>query len=183
MEQNNKIRLLKWLVIALIVINIATIATVVWHAHQFRHDRMFIHEMPLNRNFPEFSGHLLKEKLKFSNSQMDEFHKISSEFRSTGKEISEQMADLRNAMFEELNSEKPDTTKLFVYAGKIGDMHCTLKKQMVLYFLKLKGMCNHEQSDSLQKILRFLVPSDGIDQDFGRRRRPMHHQRHQNTEH
>jgi Spy/CpxP family protein refolding chaperone len=182
MEQNNKIRLLVWLVMALVVLNIATIATVVWRARQFRHDRTFFYEMPLNKNLPELSGHLLKEKLKFSKTQFDEFHKIGSDFRSTGKEIAVQMTDIRNNMLKELNSEKPDTAKLFAYARKIGDMHYALKRQMVLYFLNLKGICTPEQSDSLQKIFKFIIPPDGPDQDLGGRKGPLHHPRHQGNE-
>jgi Spy/CpxP family protein refolding chaperone len=183
MEQNSKIRLLMWLVIALVVLNIATIATVVWRAQQFRHDRTFFHEMPLNKNLPEFSGHLLKDKLKFSNTQIDKFHRISSDFRRTGKEIAIQMTDIRNNMFKELNSEKPDTAILFADARKIGDMHSILKKQMVLYFLNLKGLCTPEQKDSLQKILKYIIPPDVPDQNFGGRKSPIHHPRHQGNEH
>jgi uncharacterized membrane protein len=155
-----KIRILTWLVIALIILNIATIASVVWHARQFRHDSFMRHEMGWRMGPPELAGHFLKEKLDLNAKQLEQFEIINRDFHKTSREIVKQMDGLRINMLDELKKEKPDTAILFDNAQKNGELHYALKKQMTLYYLKIKDICSPAQRDTLVKLFRFISPPE-----------------------
>jgi Spy/CpxP family protein refolding chaperone len=166
-----KIRILTWLVIALIIFNISTIATVVWHARQFRHDSFMHHEKGWRMGPPEFAGHFLKEKLDLNAKQLEKFEMINRDFHNASKDIIDKMDGLRISMLDELKKDKPDTTILFENARKNGELHFALKKQMTLYYLKIKNICSPVQRDTLSKLFRFIGPPEPGAEMHGKKHR------------
>ncbi len=70
------------------------------------------------------------------------------------------MDGLRVSMLDELKKDKSDTSILIENAQKNGELHFALKKQMALYYLKIKEICTPAQRDTLAKLFRFIEPPE-----------------------
>jgi Spy/CpxP family protein refolding chaperone len=160
-----KIRVLTWVVIALAVLNIATLSSIFWHKYQFRKNERS-HKELYTRSSSHFK--VLNEKLKLNKKQGEDFNLIHKNFRQSTYPILGKMSEVRNNMIEELKKEKTDTVVLYKYAQDIGDLHMQLKKQTVQLYLQLKSVCTPQQQDSLAIIMAGYLQNDGMTMKQGK---------------
>ncbi len=154
--QITKVKILIWLVIALAILNIATILTIFYHGKQIKHRYFLSRGMSMHVQPHEFQGYFLINKLNFNKEQLEQFHKINYYFKNSSVEIAGQMNDNRLGIINELKKGKTDTIELFNYARKIGDLHYKLKKNLAIYLLELKNICTPSQKDTLLQVLSNL---------------------------
>jgi hypothetical protein len=63
-------------------------------------------------------------------------------------------------MLTEMASAKSDTTKLNMLSDSIGYMHSRLKKLTYKYYLDIKIICNKEQQQKLEQLIREMFAND-----------------------
>jgi len=163
MKTVNRLSILKWAVVALVVLNLSTLATIFY---QRRADLISNSEdtVEINGNTvssaDKFSGRYFRDKLRFTTEQMHEFQKFNPEFRNKAKEINIRLEELRHAMLDEMVSSDPDTMKLNEMSGSIGEQHRELKKITFGYYLDLKSICNPDQQLLLKELFSETFVND-----------------------
>jgi periplasmic protein CpxP/Spy len=169
----NKTRILLWAVIALAVLNIATIATVFWHMSKANR---FIDRENFEMNAPAPNGmkQVIKENLKLSDYQVVKFDSIDNKFRTESKAIFEEMKTLRRDMINEITSDNPDSAKLIEFTKALGNLHIELKMRTFNFYFSMKKICQPEQQKELSKFFRKMfmfegMPGPGMGRDFKER--------------
>ncbi|MBN2166599.1 MAG: periplasmic heavy metal sensor [Marinilabiliaceae bacterium] len=165
MLTEKKYKLLKWAVIILLILNISTISSIIWHVNQPS-------ENTLPKRIPPFeqtnrSGKMrdvLHNNLNLDNNQKILFDKYHNNFRQEAYEIALNMEILREEILKELMKNEPDRKILHQYSEEIGNAHRDLKILTYQFFLDLKKVCNPEQTIKLEKMFRTIMqvnPPDG----------------------
>ncbi len=165
----NKTNKILWFVVALLLIlNLATIGTIIYHNKQHTDDELTI-VLDANQQNP-LTGRFLRQELGFDDEQMAVFRKANREFHQIANNLIYEMDSLKVEMFEELNKEAPDTVKLQTLSKHIGMHHVELKDITNQYYLKLKSVCDQGQCEQLQEAFQPLF-RDGtinIGRGYGR---------------
>lgn len=152
-EKGNSI--LKWAVIALVVLNISTLTTIYF---QRKSDLKSIADDPVELKpnavsaADKFSGRYFRDKLNLTREQMQEFQRFNPEFRKEARTINIRLEELRHDMLDEMSTSETDTMKLNSLSGTIGEQHTQLKKITFRYYLDLKGICNPDQQLLLKEL-------------------------------
>lgn len=165
----NKTNKILWFVAALLLIlNLATIGTIIYHNKLHKDDELTIVLDEKQQN--PLTGRFLRRELGFNNEQMDVFRQANRTFHIVANNLLYEMDSLKVEMFEELNKETPDTVKLQALSKHIGMHHVELKDITNQYYLKLKSVCDQEQCEQLQEAFQPLF-RDGtvnIGRGYGR---------------
>lgn len=139
-----------WIIVILLLTNIATFVGVFWAKQHPPHpvppplgekpmaDRHFIHH--------------LKDSLQLSDNQMQEMRVLRQEFRQSVQAIEEDMRNNRVAMLKALHYRHIDTIQVKHLAAEHGKLHQRLKLQTA-YFL----IAAQQQLDSVQQAKMFYL--------------------------
>lgn len=157
----NNNRVLIWVIVVLIILNIATIGTIVYHnySEKTQQDDTVI----MNADGQMINGRYMRQYLGFDNDQVDAFRQANRNFRPHAAMIIYNIDSLKGNMFRELQKQDPDTVKLDNMADKIGLLHCKLKKYTSRFYLQIKSVCKPEQVGKLQIIFSPLFKNEGVD--------------------
>lgn len=155
--------LLVWTIVALIVLNISTIATLLFH--RFNNDRsaeVKAYNGPgIDNSQEKFSGRYFRDYLGLTLEQMSRFHEFNPAFREKAREINIRLSTLRGKMLEELSSGNPNNDILDRLADSIGYEHSELKKITSGYYLNLRSICTPDQQLRLRDLFSDVLRSDG----------------------
>lgn len=144
----NKITLLIWTVVLLVILNLTTIGTILYHNYRENIDTKNI---VLNaEGNTMLNGRFFRQTLGFNEEQMDVFRKANREFRPKANTIILQIDSLKSEMFTELKKSQSDTVRLNKLSLETGALHSELKEETNRYYLKIKRVCTPEQLDKLQ---------------------------------
>lgn len=174
MKAETRNTVLIWSVVALIVLNISTLATIYYQ--RVIGGREADRESPVtefNQTLEDkFSGRYFRDRLNFSPEQMSRFQAFNPEFRNDAREINKRLSELRNEMLDELSSENPDRQKLADLSDSIGLQHSMLKRITYDYYLNIRDICNPDQRQNLRDMFYDAFGSDtrGMQQNMMRRR-------------
>jgi hypothetical protein len=162
MKAENKHSLMVWAIVVLVVMNITTLATVLYHQHQSCKNIVTNNSSSkqLEADTEKFSGRYFRDQLNLSNEQMDKFREFNFIFRPQARDITIKLATIRKEMLVELASEKSDTAKLSVLSDSIGYYHSRLKRLTYTYYLDIKSICNTEQQQKLEQLVREMFIND-----------------------
>lgn len=152
----NKIKILSWTVALLLCLNIATIATIVYHTHYSEDTELLLIEAdttPLN-------GHYFKQQMGFSNEQMQIFRVANRSFHQKANQIVSAIEEQKRLLFKELTTEKPDREQINKISARIGKEHQELKEITATFYLTLKEACSPEQKVKLENIFRPLFKNN-----------------------
>ncbi|MCK9303953.1 MAG: hypothetical protein PHP30_08045 [Bacteroidales bacterium] len=154
----NKInKILIWVTALLLVLNITTIGTILYHNNQEKEDNIAI---VLDENQAPLTGRYLRQTLGFNSEQMEVFQKTNREFQPQANRIIYEMDSLKNEMFSELNKPQPDSIKLNSLSDLIGIHHSELKKLTNNFYLKIKSVCDSTQCEPLKKTFLSLYQNN-----------------------
>lgn len=163
MKTENSHSILIWAVVALVVLNLSTLATIFYQRRaDFIAPTVDAGEINSNTvsSADKFSGRYFRDKLQLTTEQMHEFQKINPEFRNEARVINIRLEELRHSMLDEMVSSEPDTMKLNELSVAIGDQHMELKKITFRYYLDLKGICNYDQQVLLKALFSETFVND-----------------------
>lgn len=157
----NKTKLLIWAVVLLSILNITTIATIVYRNTQEKNDDQAV---VLNTEGSDMlNGRFMKQTVGFNSEQMDVFRTSKHEFQPVANRIIYQIDSLKSEMFEELNKTNTDTAKLDVLSGQIGHLHADLKKNTCEFYLNIKTVCKPDQFIKLKEAFTPLFCTEAPD--------------------
>ena len=151
MEKRSKIYI--WLIIILLVTNLATIGSVLYHVYTDKKaEPVQKTEMP-NEQRTRF----LVEQLNLNVEQADQFRNLNRTFNRTANPVTHELEQLRLEMLEELAASQPDKDKLENIAREIGDLHTELKETTIDFYLQMKSICTVEQQTKLYQIFHSML--------------------------
>jgi len=172
-------RILMWLIIILLVINISAITTIFFgiNLRYKKEARPFHQRTELHRHH---DGKFFEQSLNLSQEQDLQFKATRHKFFTEAKKIAGQMHNKRVEFINELASDVPDTIKLQEIADEIGMLHSNLKYQTYKHYLEMKNICTKEQEEKLTRIFKsMLYNEDSFISPPGRHgkkdRSPVHH--------
>lgn len=173
----NKInKILLWIIALLVVLNLTTIGTIMYH-------NFFQEKSPAAIVLNEGGGNPLNGKyfrqtLGFSDKQMGLFRQANHKFQPHAQDLIIEIDSLKAEMFAELNKPTPDSLKLNALSENIGEYHTELKKITNDFYLTIKSVCDPAQEQQLQRAFHSLYKDENVHRKrglhpqhrFGRRR-------------
>jgi len=163
MKKMNKTRLLIWIIIVLIAVNLATIISGIIYSSKRRNAEPARTEVPFNQRVDFFNN-----QLGLTLEQNDYFMEFNREFNQEARVLTNKMNSLRYGMLKEMAASNPDELKLDEICIDIGKLHSQLKSATVDYYLKMKSICDTQQQELLNRLFESLLDPDGIIYGRGR---------------
>ncbi|MEI7503741.1 MAG: hypothetical protein WCJ61_10700 [Paludibacter sp.] len=144
----NKHTILIWTVVILVILNVSTIATILYHNYQEKTEKQDIVLDTQGQN--PLNGRYFRQTLGFTNSQMEVFRTVNHKFRPNANGIIIKIDSLKKEMFTEIKKPISDTVRLNALALETGILHAQLKRETNRFYLKIKAVCTPGQLDKLQ---------------------------------
>jgi hypothetical protein len=144
----NKSTILWGIIILLAVLNMATIATILYNNQKKETHTCVMRDseyMPLN-------GRCFRKIVGFDKEQMDVFRAYNKAFIAEANMIISEINIRKEIMFEELHTTNPDTLKLKNISVEIGELHAALKNITVKFYLAMKTISDDTQKKNLEKV-------------------------------
>jgi Spy/CpxP family protein refolding chaperone len=162
MKAENKHNLMVWAIVVLAVMNISTLATILYHQYQSKETSINTTqaEQQLETNAERFSGRYFRDKLDLNSDQMDKFREFNPVFRQQARAITLELASLRKQMLAEMTAPNSDTSTLNALSDSIGYLHGNLKKLTYKYYLDMKSICNTAQQKQLEQLFSKMFTND-----------------------
>jgi Spy/CpxP family protein refolding chaperone len=161
MNTENKRSWMVWAIVALVIMNLSTLATILYHQYQSSTPNTIVtDERQLEANTEKFSGRYFRDKLNLDNDQMDRFREFNPVFRQQARAITIDLATKRSQMLSEMTATNSDTGRLNTLSDSIGKLHSDLKKITYRYYLDLKDICNPEQDKQLEQLFGIMFTND-----------------------
>lgn len=152
MITEKRYKLLVWLVIVLIVLNVSTLGTLLYQ-HIFEPTNLKkACSVKLCKDTDNKSNKCFRSSLKLDEKQCASFDVFNKPFREKIRVFTGQLAEKRATMLELLANDKTDTVALNQISTEIGLIHRDIKINTYKYYLDIKQICNAEQ----QQILKTL---------------------------
>ena len=145
MNYFNKTRLVFWIMILVIVINVSAFTSFLFY---YKANRTPVADTTSCSGTCRF----LNKQLALTPEQSANVKKINQEFRAGTEPVVSEIKSTRNALLDELSIEKPDTLKINAYTSKISSLQSTLQKAAIVQFQQLKQICSPEQCLKLSAI-------------------------------
>jgi Spy/CpxP family protein refolding chaperone len=102
---------------------------------------------------------LIKEELKLTPQQIEQFEKIRTEFHSRLDTLDTKFDSLRKEMLSEIwQSQKPDSQKLENILKQFSSLQVETQRWIVQHFYQFKKILTPEQSTKFYKILSERFP-------------------------
>ena len=106
-------------------------------------------------------GDFIVKELKFNDSQMKEFQKISDKHHNKMKEIFDNERHLKDELFSKISESSVDETVIDSIVVLIGD-NGKLKDKTTFYFFKeIESISNKEQKEKLGKLINEALRGGG----------------------
>lgn len=151
MEKRSEIYI--WVIAILAVTNIATIGSIYYHLNSEKNTSTEQkYEVP-----SEQRTRFLTEQLSLTGDQTEQFRNINRTFNRTANPITNQLDDLRIEMLEELSANESNKKKLDDIAQEIGNLHTSLKKATIDFYLQMKSICTEEQQTKMYQIFHSML--------------------------
>ncbi len=146
MDTANKNRILFWLLIFLVIVNIAALATYFFvPAQQMK---------PGCRSNSATPDCILDAHLDLSGEQTVLVDSINARYQSASRPISMQIKDLRAAILDELEAENPDTAMINGITEEISALQRQLQRENIAHYLELKKVIDPDQALRLSNLYR-----------------------------
>lgn len=156
-----KTQLLTWLVILLLVLNAVTIGTIIYHQRQEKKAATDISIGTYAGTNP-LNGRFFRQEMGFNSQQMDIFRELNQSFRPASMEITFRIDSLKEVMYNQLIRLKSDSILLQQLSDDIGVLHSQLKKETVLFYIRLKEICDPDQQKQLAEVFKPLFISENL---------------------
>ncbi|HBL76907.1 MAG: hypothetical protein A2W90_00930 [Bacteroidetes bacterium GWF2_42_66] len=144
---STKQRILMWLNIFLLVINISAFVTFLLMNKTSEKER--------DERFS--SDEFLKTELGLSDDQYKKISALNSNVFRSYQAFLDYKCELNFKLIEELSSESPSDSVMGSWANNIGVMEANMKKQTIKHFENIKSICTEEQKLLLDQLLKDML--------------------------
>jgi hypothetical protein len=163
MKAQNKNRLIFWILIFLVIMNLSALVTF------FSFPRK-TNEVTCDAMQPQ-CGKAFKSELGLSQEQLQKVDLINSDYQATSSPIVNKIRNIRSDILDELSAEMPDTSYINQKSNELCDFQIQLQKANYTQFLELKKVCDAGQAKRLSALYRELYGCTGMRSGEGRMRR------------
>jgi len=146
MQANNSLGIWKWLMILLLVCNIALIATIWFKPAQTNRPP---HQPPVN----------FKEQFNLTKEQDDHFQQIRMDQRKTIDSLKKLTNEVRTAYFANLKTNALSATQLDSMAGILGTYHKLIEEQTYAHFKSVRDMLTPNQKATFDHVIGDVLKS------------------------
>ena len=144
METIKRHRIIKWLNIVLLTINISAFVTILYFNKQAIQDD----------NDDKFnSDEFLKKELNLTEEQYQTISSLDAKIFRTYQVLLDKQCEANFKILDELLQEEPSKERLDSIAIKTGKFHTALKRQTIKHFTNIKSICNENQTLLLDQLL------------------------------
>ncbi|HOZ69482.1 MAG TPA: hypothetical protein PLU11_14280 [Chitinophagaceae bacterium] len=156
-----KTQILTWLVVLLLVLNAVTIGTIIYHQRQ---EKKAISDISIGgyAGTNPLNGRFFRQEMGFNTQQMDVFRELNQAFRPASMEITFLIDSLKEVMYNQLTQAKSDSLQLQQLSEEIGALHSQLKKETVLFYIRLKEICTPDQQKQLAEVFKPLFITEHL---------------------
>jgi Spy/CpxP family protein refolding chaperone len=144
MDLFNKNRLIFWLLIFLVVMNIAALATYFINGHKSSH--ITADQVSTGQEIT------LSEELSLSPDQSKLAGEVNRRFRESNEPLFDAIREKKSALVDELARPETDTAVIVKLAAEVGDAQGNIQLSNAKQFLELKKICTPEQTQKLANI-------------------------------
>ena len=146
MNYFTKKRMAIWVIIFLLITNIATLATICYHRWNFKNRMM-------NNPHHKIEA-FIKNELNLNAKQTEDYRKIKEEFRKERTTLSEKIQQNHAAMFDQYSIANPDTAKLNIIAKENGEFFKKMSQMSIKHFFNLRNICDEKQKVKLSGVYK-----------------------------
>ncbi|MGE4287144.1 MAG: Spy/CpxP family protein refolding chaperone [Salinivirgaceae bacterium] len=178
MKINNSNGKLKLALLFLLVLNMATFGTIIFHQIRSKNEVQSLNNQENSGNHSAFSGYYFREKLNLTPEQMLVFKDLNRLFRSKARNINRELGKTRQQMLITMQQTPADTLRLLELSAYVGNLHKNLKEETFRYYLGIKTLCDSSQQVILNQLFsEFFIHENNPDtrgkglqqQRFGKR--------------
>lgn len=144
----NKTKILVWTVVLLILLNLSTLGTILYHNYQEKNKTESI--VIGQENQTRLNGRFFRHEMGFDHEQMSVFRTANQQFQPRVSTIIAQLDSLKLESYQQLNSTAPDTLQLNQLSEQIGALHSELKKETNRFYMTLRNVCDETQAEQLK---------------------------------
>ena len=155
-------RILIWLVIILLIINISAVITIFYsikERNEFLNNRRYLPDKAQMHHHKEKS---FRSFMDLDEKQREHFSSAKHKFFLEAKKITGQMHEKRVEFMNEMASANPDTLKITEIANEIGSLHAKLKYQTFKHYIDMKSVCDKKQEERLMHLFRSMLHEDTL---------------------
>ena len=147
METPKSNRIIQWLNIFLLVINLSAFGTI-----------LLMNKQAPQKSLDKYSSdEFLKKELKLTSEQYRKILLMDSEVFRIYQSLLDMECASNFRLVEEMTSESPSKAKTDSIALTIGKLRSGIKKQTVRHFENIKSICTPEQKVLLNQILKEMM--------------------------
>ena len=146
--QTKNLKYWKWATILLVVLNIFTIGSFLYHYLTEKSEKQSI--VINNGAGNHLNGRFFRYEIGFDDEQLDKFREINQLYNPKASDLVLKIDSLKKELFNELNKNQADTTKLNFLADEIGRNHALLKKNTNAYYLSIKSIATPIQYEKIK---------------------------------
>ena len=159
-------KILAWLVIFLLILNLSVIATVLITNNK-QAKSMSLPAVTKRHPGPG-AGMFLRTELDMSDQQFLQFNQARIKYQARARELNRQLSVFKKNYYDELMKGNPDPDIIRITCDSIGARHVQLMQETGSYYLEIRKLCNNDQITRLNKFFSGVIQSDD---------RPMVHER------
>ena len=149
---NKKQRIINWLSIFLLVINISAFATLL-----LMNNNSTSTSTGLESTEHYKSDEFLKEALNLTDEQYEEVSAMDCKIFRVYQNILDMQCESNFKLMAELSSENPNKHVMDSIAKQIGGLYTGLKRQTIKHFMNIRSICTEEQSVLLDKLIKDMM--------------------------
>lgn len=149
MQTNSKVKWLWVAIILLLVLNLTTIGTIIYHSWQ---ESDAAESIIVEPDSQPLNGKYFRQELGFDSNQVEVFRIANRKFRQEANEIIRSINMQKELLFSELQQAQPNTETVGIISDRIGQLHAQLKKVTADFYIELNKCCTPEQKEKLKTI-------------------------------
>ena len=144
METFKKHRIIKWLNILLLIINISAFTTI-----------LVINQVPASDVIDDkfSSDEFLKKELNLTEEQYQTICELDAKIFRVYQSLLDIQCETHFKLLDELLCEHPSHERLDSIAKIIGRLHTGIKRQTIKHFINIKSICDEDQIVLLDQLL------------------------------
>jgi len=142
-----KSKLVILFLVLLTIVNVAALATIVYHRCSFKRHFPLIGRSDMHIDF-------MKQELDLNDEQIREFESQRERFKIETEPILDSIRAKREELMDEVAAEKPNVEKLDKLAEEIGALEIMLKKKTTTHLLEGKALLTPEQQKNFLSLFK-----------------------------
>lgn len=154
---DNSTKIWKWLVIVLVAVNLALLATI-WFKPRHPHGPPPMGHMPPPHGGPR---EMIIHELNFNEAQVKEFEGLITEHRAAIERLRNEGKDLRTSLFDQLKNDLTDSLKVKEATNAIAKNQIYIEMATFDHFEKVRKLCNPEQKKKFDGIINNITKMMG----------------------